>query len=95
MAPIALGVEIAEIELVLEPMMDRRDRTGNFTRNESFAPNRALMVEENAVRSMDSVSLPVIDGDPISVELGGCVGRSRIEWRRLVLRDSLNLSIEL
>jgi hypothetical protein len=43
-APVALGVEIAEKELALQPMGDRGDASG-------VSPaHRALVVEQNAVR---------------------------------------------
>jgi len=32
------------------------------------------VVEENAVAAIDAVGLPVIDGDPVGVELGAGVG---------------------
>src|SRR2546430_14774432 len=44
---------------------------------------------------MYPVGLPVIDRDPVSVELCGGVRRARIKWRRLVLRSRLRLPIQL
>ena len=42
MAPVALGVEIAEIKLVLQPELDRGDRARDLARDEGFAARRAL-----------------------------------------------------
>ena len=44
---------------------------------------------------MHPVGFAIIDRDPIGVELGGGVGRARIEGRRLALRDRLHFAIEL
>ena len=49
MAPIALGVEIAEIELFLASCFNRSHRHGDFLGNESLTAQRAFMVEQNAV----------------------------------------------
>src|SRR3546814_1387461 len=36
----------------------------------------------------------VIDRDPIGIKLGGCIGRTRIEWSALALWNRLSLAIE-
>src|SRR3546814_5681986 len=43
---------------------------------------------------MDAVGLPVVHRDPVGIELGGSVGRPRIEWRLLILWYLLRLAIE-
>jgi hypothetical protein len=53
------------------------------------------MVEENSVASVNIVSLSIIHGDPISVELGNSVWRSRIEGRGLALGTFLHEAVEL
>src|SRR5215469_11498782 len=47
--PVALGVEIAEIERVLSPAGDRRDSARNLAGDKGFAAGRPLMVEQDAV----------------------------------------------
>ncbi len=47
--PIALGVEIADIEGLLQPVMDRRHRPGDLAGDEGFAAGGAFKIEENAV----------------------------------------------
>ena len=94
-APVALGVKIAQKELVLKPQMDGGDRAGDFARDEGFGPRRPFMIEEDAVRRMHPIGFAIIDRDPIGVELGGGVGRARIEGRRLALRDRLHFAVEL
>lgn len=48
------------------------------------------MVEEDAVTSVDTVSLAVVDCDPVGVKLGDGVGAARIEGGGFLLRDFLN-----
>ena len=95
MAPVALGVEIAEIELVLEAEMDRRDGARDLAGDEGLGPRRAFVVEEDAVRGMHAIGFAVIDRDPIGIELGRGIGRARIERRLLVLRHRLDLAVKL
>src|ERR1700689_1103676 len=75
--------------------MDRRDAASDLARDERFAADRALVVEQDAVRCMQAVGLAIVDGNPICVELGGGIGRARIKWRRLALWDGLNLAVKL
>jgi hypothetical protein len=50
-APVALGVQIADVEAFLQAELDRRDGAGDLARDEGLAPNRALVVEQDAVRN--------------------------------------------
>ena len=53
------------------------------------------MVEQDAVRGEDAVGLPIIDGDPVGVELGRGIGAAGIERRRLALRRLPDLAEKL
>ncbi len=86
MPPIALGIEVAEEELGLKAKRDRRYRARYLARYERFPSQRALMVEENAVRRMHPVGFAVINRDPIGVNLGGGIGRARVKGCLLALR---------
>ena len=44
-----LGIDISEVEAVLKPKRDCRNAARYLARDESFAAQRALMVEENSV----------------------------------------------
>src|SRR5208337_124362 len=94
-APIPLGIEVAQKQPVLKSQMDCRDRTGDFSRDKGFGPGRTFMIEQDSIRSVQSIGFAVIDRDPVSIELCGGVGRAGIKWRLLVLRDRLHLSIKL
>ena len=52
------------------------------------------MIEQNAVRGVDAVGFAVVHQDPVGVELGGCIGAARIEWRCLRLRHLLYEAVE-
>ncbi len=95
MAPVALGIEIADEQLVLLAGLDRRHRAGDLARDEGLAADRALVIEQDAVRGMDAVGLAVVHRDPIGVELGGAIGTARRERRGLVLRGFGGVAVEL
>ncbi len=95
MAPVAQGVEIAEEQLALQAMGDRRDGAGDLAGDEGLAADRALVVEQDAVRGMNAVGLAIVHRDPVGVELGGAVGGARIERRRLRLRHLADLAEHL
>ena len=71
MSPVALGIEIAEIEAFLQTEFDRGDRARDFSGHKGFAPHRPFMIEQDAVRGMHAVGLAVVDRDPVGVKLGG------------------------
>ncbi len=49
MTPVALGFEVADVELSLAPERDRRDSASDLSGNERLAACRTLVVEENPV----------------------------------------------
>ena len=53
------------------------------------------MVEEDAVAGVDAVGLPVVDGDPIGVELRDAVRGAGIEGGGFLLRCLLDEAVEL
>src|SRR5689334_15350541 len=65
-APVALRLEIAEVELLLQPFLDAADGARHLARDEGLAAPRALVVEENAVADEEAVSLAVVDGVPMA-----------------------------
>ena len=49
MAPVAFGIDVTKIKLVLQALADGGNGTGNFTGHKSFAADRAFVIEQNAV----------------------------------------------
>ena len=45
-APIAAGVEIAQVQLLLQPQFDARQRPGDFPGDERFSATRRFVVEQ-------------------------------------------------
>src|SRR6185312_32018 len=95
MAPVAPRVEIADIEAVLAPPGDRRDRAGDLARDESLAAARPLVIEQDAVRGVQPIGLAIVHHDPVAVELGDAVRAARIERRALALRRLMRLAVKL
>ena len=56
-APVSLGLEIPEKELILKPELDSRGSAGDLSGNKGLTPSRGFMVEENAVGSKDIIGL--------------------------------------
>src|SRR5262245_39815648 len=85
MSPVAPGIEIADIEMLLQTKLDSRHSPRDLARDEGLAAQRTFVIKQNAVGSMHAVGVAVIDRDPIGVELGHTVGRARMEGRGLPL----------
>jgi len=51
MPPVALGFEIAEIQTILKTGLDAGDASRDFSRHEGLAPDRAFVIEQDAVGS--------------------------------------------
>ena len=94
-APVALGLEVAEEELVLEPDLDPGRGPGDFPGDEGLAPPGRLVVEEDAVAGVHAVALAVVDGQPVGVDLGAAVGRPGPKRGPLGLGDLLDLAEHL
>jgi predicted PurR-regulated permease PerM len=73
-APVALRVEIAERELAGVAFLDQRDAVCHLAGHELEATARALMIEEDAGDGEEIVRLPVVDSDPVAVDLRDAVG---------------------
>jgi hypothetical protein len=85
-APVAAGVEVAEVELGLGAGEDRRDPAGDLPRHERGAATWRLVVEQDAVRRVEVVCLAVLDGHPVGEDLRHGIRTARIERRPLRLR---------
>ena len=85
-APVALGVEVAQEELILEAELDAGDGAGDFAGDEGFAAARGFVVEQDAVAGVQAVAFAVIDRGPVGEDLGAGVGAARIEEGCFVLR---------
>ena len=53
------------------------------------------MIEENAIASVHAVGLPVVDHDPVGVQLGDTIGTAGVEGSRLALGSLNDFSVEL
>ncbi len=74
-ARIPLRVESPEVEAILKAQLDPRQCACGVLGDEGLAEDRPLVVEQDAVARKQFVSLAVVDGDPVGLELGHRVGR--------------------
>src|SRR5690606_11301851 len=66
--PVAAGIEVSQAQLLLDSPLDGRDSAGDLAGDEGFPAYGAFVVEQDAVRGMETVGLPVIDRNPVGVE---------------------------
>ena len=94
-APVAVGVEVAEVELILQSVGNASCCNSDFSSHESLAASLAFVVEENTIHGIHSIAFAIVFRNPESIELCAGVWAARIERSTLVLRYFLNLSIKL
>src|SRR5574337_501742 len=90
--PIPSRVQVAQLQLRRQAVLDARDAIGDLSAHKLLAAARGLMVEQDTRAGEQSVAFPVVDRDPVTVELGHTVWASRIERCSLVLRHLLSLT---
>ena len=78
-APVALGVEIAEVEFLLQAFFDAGGCAGDFSGDECFAAAGGFVVEEDAVAGVDVVGFAVVYGLPVAVDFGAGVGAAGVK----------------
>jgi len=93
--PVALGVDVAEVEALLQSLADARDGDGDLARDEGGTTAGRLVVEEDAVGQVHAVGLAVVDEDPEGVLLRDSVGRAGVEGGGLGLGHLLHLAVQL
>src|SRR5215211_4414186 len=94
-APVALCLEVAEIELLLDAGANPRDRARDLPCDEALAPAWRLVVEEYPVTDEHPIALPVVLRDPVRIDLRAAIGRTGVERRGLRLRHLLHKAIHL
>eukprot|EP01022_Parablepharisma_sp_SALTPOND_P036279 TRINITY_DN9838_c0_g1_i1.p1 TRINITY_DN9838_c0_g1~~TRINITY_DN9838_c0_g1_i1.p1 ORF type:complete len:1069 (-),score=237.17 TRINITY_DN9838_c0_g1_i1:780-3986(-) len=94
MAPVTLGVQIAQVQAFLQAQLDARQGTGDLAGDEGFAAARRFVVEQDAVAGIDAVGFTVVDHDPVAIHLGHGIGAARVEGGGFLLRDLLDQTVE-
>mmetsp|Transcript_13501 Transcript_13501/g.27564 ORF Transcript_13501/g.27564 Transcript_13501/m.27564 type:complete len:233 (+) Transcript_13501:392-1090(+) len=95
MSPITFGVNVSEVQALVQPFVDAGDSHGNFTGDKCGPTTGRLVVEENSVGEVHSVSLAVVHKNPEGILLCNGIRRTGVERSRLGLRDLLHLSVKL
>ncbi len=95
-APVALGLEIPEVELLLETEFDPGRRPGDLPGDKGLSAAGGFVVEEDPVAGENPVGVPVIADDIVGVNLGSGVGALRLKRGRLALGGGAapNISLE-
>ncbi len=90
--PIALCVQISQVQFIREPRLYLGHRTTNLSSDKGLAAARRFVVKKDAVAGKDAVTFSVVDRKPIGVELGRTVGTPWVKRRGFPLRRFLNLA---
>lgn len=94
-APVAQRREVSEVEFVLLALGDTGRREGDLARHEGLAAAFRLVVEQDTRTAEHVVGLAVLLDDPVAVELRHGVGAVGVERGLFVLRNLLDLAVEL
>mmetsp|Transcript_139532 Transcript_139532/g.339007 ORF Transcript_139532/g.339007 Transcript_139532/m.339007 type:complete len:356 (+) Transcript_139532:16-1083(+) len=94
-APVALRVDVAQVQAVLQARLDARHGARDLPRHERGTAARALVVEQDAVAREHAVGLAVVNHRPVRHQLRDRVRRPRVKRRRLALRNLAHLAVEL
>src|SRR5215217_2136634 len=94
MAPIALRVQIADVELVLEAKLDGSSGSRDLPCNEGLTTQGALVIEQNPVRGVKTICLSIIHRNPEGVKLRYAIGAAQVERSSLALWDLLNEAVK-
>src|SRR5215218_4078119 len=85
-APVALGIQVAEHKLVLKAELDGGGAVGDFAGDELKPAALRLVVEADPRHREEVVGLSVVDRNEVPVALRHAVRRPRIKRRGLALR---------
>ena len=94
-APVAQGVQVAQVETLLQALADAGGGKGDLAGDEGLAPALALVVEQDAAAAEHLVGLAVLLDNPEAVELGHGIGAVGMEGGVLVLGHLFYLAVEL
>mmetsp|Transcript_6988 Transcript_6988/g.11601 ORF Transcript_6988/g.11601 Transcript_6988/m.11601 type:complete len:240 (+) Transcript_6988:495-1214(+) len=95
MTPITLGINVTQVQGLVDSAVDARNTGGNLTSHKGAATARGLVVEEDTVGKVHAVGFSVVDKDPEGILLGNSIWGTWVEWSGLRLRDLLDLSVKL
>src|SRR6266853_5667027 len=84
-SPLPQGIESPEIQMLLKPELDARERASDLASHEGLPAKRGLVIEENAIAGINTVCLAVVHGNPMRVKLCRGIRTARVKRRRLPL----------
>ena len=93
-APVSLGIQIAQIEFILDTAGDSAGCQCDLTGNESLSPALGFMVEQNAVDCEHIIRFSVFLHDPEAVLFCHRIGAVGMERGVLILRHFFHSAIE-
>src|SRR6476661_7801228 len=95
MAPVALGVEVAQGNVVAHAQRNLSHTARDFAGYEGFAAQGAFVVEHNGVAGKHAIGFAVVYRNPVAVELSHGVGRAGVERSGFALGHLLHQAVQL
>src|SRR5579875_4026864 len=93
--PITLGLQIAQTQFLIQPVLDASDAVCDFAADKFHTASWTLVVEQDAGAGKQAIALPIIYRDVVAVNLGDAVGRTRMERSGFRLRRLTDLAEHL
>jgi hypothetical protein len=75
--------------------MDIGNSASDLASDKSTATTGRFVVEQDTVTGIHVIRFTVVDNDPVTVQLGNTVGRTRIERSGLLLGSLYDLTVKL
>ena len=94
-APVAQGVEVTQVQAILQTLADTGSSEGDLAGDEGLATALRLVIEKDAGAAEHIVGLAIFFHDPEAVKLGHSIGTIGMERGIFVLGNFFYLAIEL
>src|SRR4051812_25048952 len=72
--PISFGVQIAQVEAVLQPQLYSRQGPDYLPGNKRLSTNRRFMIEKKTTAGIKTVGVSIAGSNPVRIELRDAVG---------------------
>ena len=79
-APVAQGVQVAQIQFVLIALCDTCGSQRYLTCHEILATSFAFVIEQDTVAAEHAIRLAIVLHNPEAIQLGNSIRAAGIEW---------------
>lgn len=80
MSPITLGIQVSDIESLIETKINPSHSTSNLASYKCLTTNWWFMIEQYSITCIHTITLTIVDRNPICIHLCCSIWTPRIEW---------------